>query len=80
MKNKKQKQNEVYKNVRIVVNEDVKKFFNYCHKNGFIVGRKITEVLGIYAQYLQTAAKPETKTEFIKFLEQKGGENEHLGM
>lgn len=77
MKRQTKKQNKVYKNVRIVVDKDVQKFFDYCNKNGFIVGRKISEVLGIYAQYLQSAAKNRiNRIGFVEFLEQKGGENE----
>jgi hypothetical protein len=54
---------DFWRTVKVKVTPGTKQFFGYCNRKGYVLSKKITELLEIYVEYLAEKEKQKSKKE-----------------
>jgi hypothetical protein len=66
---------DFWRTVKVRVTPGTKEFFQYCNRKGYVLSKKITELLEIYADYIAEKEKAEVakeSTELKQIFKAKG--------
>jgi len=54
---------DFWRTVKVKVTPKTKEFFSYCNRKGYVLSRKLTELMEIYADYVMEKEKQESAKE-----------------